>query len=187
MPISCIQLLLGNIHIFCAWVGNKWDMQESTNTLYYKTSSNGSRSSTLVCLWCIGDTFFTCIYIYIYWCFYLAFKGLPHLLWIRKSRRQCSSDLLNVNLHGGHVINGLNGALLSWCWASYPTNILCSTHFRSSPFMSAHETGQWQALYTAYILAHTGWSAWILFIGDGPLLKTCWFFQYAIPISQLLV
>lgn len=110
------------------------------------------------------------IYIYIYWRFYLAFKGLPHLLWIRKSRRQCSSDLLNVNLHGGHVINGLNGALLSWCWASYPTNILCSTHFRSSPFMSAHETGQWQALYTAYILAHTGWSAWILFIGDG----LCW-------------
>ena len=36
--------------------------QGSTNTLPHKTSSNGSHTSTLVCLWCISDSFFTCIY-----------------------------------------------------------------------------------------------------------------------------
>ena len=83
--------------------------------------------------------------------------------------------MLNIS-PGGHVINDwMEHALLSWYWASYPTNILCSTHFRSSPFMSAHETSQWQALYTAYTLARTGWSAWILFFWWWPFAETCWF------------
>lgn len=122
--------LLGHqgTYIFCAWV--KLMGQGSTNTLPHKTSSNGSHTSTLVCLWCIG------LMHILSWCFCLAFKGLPPLLWIRKSRRQCSSDLLNVKHLTCMVVMWSEWSiLLSWCWASYPTSILCSTHFRSSPFM----------------------------------------------------
>ena len=139
-----------------------------------------------MCLWCIGDTFFTCIYIYIYWCFCLAFKGLPHLLWIRKSRRQCSSDLVNVKYLWWSCDQWTEWSITHAAGvelAIYPTSIFCSAHFRSSPFMSAHETGQWQALYTAYTLAHTEWSAWwafaenmlILYIWNANIAVVAWY------------
>ena len=61
--------------------------QGFTNTLPHKTSSSEIHSSVSVlgCLWCISNSFFTCI------C-----RQLPHLLWVRKIKRQSSSSLLTL-------------------------------------------------------------------------------------------